>query len=53
MSRAIVQVRAPSRLFRRSKKKNGNYLAALDLMLDDTVMDIKSVTGHGWYSNIL
>lgn len=35
-----------------SKKKNGNYMTALDLMIDDKIMDIRSVTGHGWYSNI-
>lgn len=35
-----------------SKKKNGNRLAALDLELDHVVMDIRSVTGKGWYSNI-
>lgn len=35
-----------------SKKSRGNYLPALDLRLDDTIMDIRSVTGKGWYSNI-
>jgi hypothetical protein len=27
-------------------------LPALDLLLDNDLMDIRSVTGHGWYSNI-
>ena len=35
-----------------SLKRNGNYLPALDMSLDDEIMDIRSVTGHGWYSNI-
>ena len=35
-----------------SRKRNGNYLPALDMSLDDEIMDIRSVTGHGWYSNI-
>jgi hypothetical protein len=35
-----------------SKKSKGNFLAALDLCLDDEMMDIRSVTGNGWYSNI-
>ena len=35
-----------------SRKSRGNYLPALDLRLDDTIMDIRSVTGKGWYSNI-
>lgn len=36
-----------------SKKKNGNKLAALDLELDGEAMDIRSITGHGWYSHAL
>ncbi len=35
-----------------SKKHNGKQLPALDLELDGVKMDIRSVTGHGWYSNI-
>jgi len=35
-----------------SKKRNGNYLSSLDLNLDDNLMDIRSITGHGWYSNV-
>lgn len=35
-----------------SKKKNGNYLPALDILLDDKIMDIRSITGKGWYSNV-
>ena len=35
-----------------SKKKNGDRLAALDMELDGVVMDIRSVTGKGWYLNI-
>lgn len=34
------------------KRYNGKQLAALDMELDGVIMDIKSVTGHGWYSNI-
>ena len=36
-----------------SKKKSGNKLAALDLELDGEAMDIRSITGHGWYSHAL
>ncbi|WP_290391347.1 hypothetical protein, partial [Paramuribaculum intestinale] len=36
-----------------SKKKNGDNLTALDLELDGEVMDIRSITGHGWYSHAL
>ena len=35
-----------------SKKKNGNKLAALDLELDGEAMDIRSITGRGWYSHV-
>lgn len=35
-----------------SKKKNKQMLTALDMQLDGRVMDIRSVTGNGWYSNI-
>ena len=35
-----------------TKKKNGQQLAALDMVMDDKYMDIRSVTGRGWYSNI-
>ena len=35
-----------------SKRKNGNQLPALDMIMDDICMDIHSVTGRGWYSNI-
>lgn len=35
-----------------TKKKNGQQLAALDMVMDDIYMDIRSVTGRGWYSNI-
>ena len=35
-----------------SKKKNGNYLPALDIRVDDVLMDIRSITGKGWYSNV-
>lgn len=35
-----------------SKRIRGNRLPALDLILDDKLMDIRSVTGRGWYSNI-
>ena len=35
-----------------SKRIRGNRLPALDLMLDGNLMDIRSVTGRGWYSNI-
>ena len=35
-----------------SKMRKGNQLPALDMILDDILMDIRSVTGHGWYSNI-
>lgn len=35
-----------------SKKKNGNYLPALDIKVDDVLMDIRSITGKGWYSNV-
>lgn len=35
-----------------SKKRKGQQLPALDMMLDGELMDIRSVTGHGWYSNI-
>lgn len=35
-----------------SKKRHGNYLPALDIELDGVRMDIRSVTGKGWYSNI-
>ncbi len=34
-----------------SKKKCGNQLAALDIEIDGVKMDIRSITGHGWYSN--
>lgn len=35
-----------------SKKHNGKQLPALDLELDGVKIDIRSVTGRGWYSNI-
>lgn len=35
-----------------SKRRKGNLMAALDMELDGVVMDIRSVTGKGWYSNI-
>lgn len=35
-----------------SAKRNGNFLAALDMELNNIKMDIRSVTGNGWYSNI-
>ena len=35
-----------------SKMHKGNQLPALDLELDGVKMDIRSVTGRGWYSNI-
>lgn len=35
-----------------SKKHHGNFMPALDLELDGVKMDIRSVTGRGWYSNI-
>lgn len=35
-----------------SKKKKGQQLPALDMIMDDRLMDIRSVTGKGWYSNI-
>ena len=35
-----------------TKKKGGKQLAALDMVMDDMTMDIRSVTGCGWYSNI-
>lgn len=35
-----------------SKEFKGDRLPALDMMMDDTLMDIRSVTGRGWYSNI-
>lgn len=35
-----------------SKRFKGNQLPALDMMMDDILMDIRSVTGRGWYSNI-
>lgn len=35
-----------------SKRIRGSRLPALDLMLDGNLMDIRSVTGRGWYSNI-
>lgn len=34
-----------------SKKKNGNRLTALDMELDGIMMDIRSITGKGWYSS--
>lgn len=34
-----------------SKKMGGNRLAALDMRLDGRMMDIRSITGHGWYSS--
>ena len=36
-----------------SKKLHGDYLPALDLELDGVLMDIRSITGRGWYSNAL
>ncbi len=35
-----------------TKRENGKQLAALDMVMDDKTMDIRSVTGRGWYSNI-
>ena len=35
-----------------SFKVKNNFLPALDLNMDGTTMDIASVTGRGWYSNI-
>lgn len=35
-----------------SKRRGGKQLPALDLELDGRIMDIRSVTGYGWYSNI-
>ncbi len=35
-----------------TKKKHGQYLTSLDIEVDGTIMDIRSVTGKGWYSNI-
>lgn len=35
-----------------SKKHHGNYLPALDLELDGVMMDIRSIAGKGWYSNV-
>lgn len=35
-----------------SKRIQGCQLPALDMRLDDVLMDIRSVTGKGWYSNI-
>ena len=35
-----------------TKKSRGNFLPALDMELDGKIMDIRSVTGRGWYSNI-
>ncbi len=35
-----------------SKELKGDRLPALDMMMDDILMDIRSVTGRGWYSNI-
>lgn len=34
-----------------SKRYNGNQLPALDMRLDGILMDIRSITGTGWYSN--
>lgn len=34
------------------KKKRGQQLPALDMELNGVLMDIRSVTGNGWYSNI-
>lgn len=39
-------------LLNESKKVKGNFLPALDLRLDDRLMDIRSITGKGWYSNV-
>lgn len=36
-----------------SKKKNGNFLPALDMEMDDRIMDIRSITGKGWYSSAI
>lgn len=35
-----------------SKKKGGKQLAALDMELNGEAMDIRSITGHGWYSHV-
>lgn len=35
-----------------SKKERGNYLPALDILVDDVLMDIRAITGKGWYSNV-
>ena len=35
-----------------SKRANGNQLPALDMILDNVMMDIRSITGKGWYSNV-
>lgn len=35
-----------------SKRSKGNQLPALDMRLDDVLMDIRSITGKGWYSNV-
>lgn len=34
-----------------SKMAGGNRLPSLDLRLDGQMMDIRSITGHGWYSS--
>ena len=35
-----------------SKKKKGDKLAALDMQLNGETMDIRSITGRGWYSHV-
>lgn len=36
-----------------SKTKDGSRLAALDLIMDDICVEIRSITGTGWYSHSL
>ena len=36
-----------------SKKNNGNFLPSLDLLLDGKKMDIRSITGSGYYGGAL
>lgn len=35
-----------------SKKYKGQKLPALDMKLDNIIMDIRSITGRGWYSHV-
>lgn len=50
---ALFKMGKTAILLDEKKKKGGNILPALDLELDGRPMDIKSITGRGWYSHAL